>query len=106
MSSCAVPEANIAAYLEFAKRNELVLYLSFPGLRAVWLLERPFVAYVEVLILSVWDSEESMMEFVRKHSPLDQQKSDHGAIAITTHSYRLSALLDGVVRNEIERPES
>ena len=64
------------------------------------------MAYVEVLILSVWDSEESMMEFVKKHSHLDQQKGSHGAIAITTRSYRLSTLLDGEVRDEIERPGS
>jgi hypothetical protein len=32
ISSCALPEANLGAYLEFVERNELALYQSSPGL--------------------------------------------------------------------------
>jgi hypothetical protein len=104
--SCAVPEPNRDAYLEFVKRNELAFYESSPGLVAVWLLERSFVAYVEVLILSVWDSEKSMMGFVEKHSSLDEVKRGHGVIPMAAHSYRLSASLSGKLRNDIEPSES
>jgi hypothetical protein len=104
--SYAVPEPNLGAYLEFVKRNELAFYESSPGLVDVWLLERSFVAYVEVLILSVWDSEKSMMGFVKKHSSLNEVKRDHGVIPIAAHSYRLSASLGGKLRKDIEPSES
>lgn len=71
ISSSAVPDANLARYLQYVKRGELPLYECSPGLVAVWLLERPFVAYSELMVLSVWRNEEFMMVFVEKQPSPD-----------------------------------
>jgi hypothetical protein len=52
ISSSAVPDANIGAYLEYEERNELPLYESNPGHCGV-ATPVALVAYIEVVALSV-----------------------------------------------------
>jgi heme-degrading monooxygenase HmoA len=98
ISSNAVPETNIGAYLEYVERNELPLYESTPGLIKVWVLQRPFVAYTEVVVLSVWKSEEFMTGFVEKHPVLEEVKRDYGAIPLEARAYGFFASRDGDCR--------
>ena len=106
ISSSVVPETNLGAYLAHVEGNEVALRASSPGLIAVWLLDRPFVAYVEVLVVSVWESEESMTDSMEKHPPMDEAKSDYGAIQLEARTYRLLASRDSKPGSNLEQLES
>jgi len=106
ISSSVVPEANLGAYLAHVESNEVVLRASSPGLIAVWLLDRPFVAYVEVLVVSVWESQESMTDSIEKPALPDETKHDLGVIQLEARTYRLLASRDGKPRSNLEHLES
>jgi hypothetical protein len=100
-----VPDANLARYLEYVKRGELPLYESSPGLVAVWLLERSFVAYTEVMVLSVWRNEKFMMVFVEKQPSPDEVKRVYGVTPIESRAYGLTTSLDGKLRSDFQASE-
>jgi hypothetical protein len=71
ISSTTLLEASLNAYVEHVERNEIPSYVAASGLVSVWLLQRRFVACVEVMTLSLWRSEEALTQFVEKRPPLD-----------------------------------
>ena len=55
----------------------------------VWLLQRQFVAYVELVLLSIWKTEEEMNAFVASQPP-DPILTGEGVIQIEARTYELS----------------
>ncbi len=52
-----------------AQTHEIADYESAAGLVSVWLLRRPFVPYVEVMTVSVWESEQALHQFIKSQAP-------------------------------------
>jgi heme-degrading monooxygenase HmoA len=98
VSSIAVPESNLDKYLEHVKENELPGYEVAPGLISVWLLRRPFVAYVEVMILSLWQSDEALTGFIESQTEPIGLRSDYGVIHMEPHAYELVVSREGRFR--------
>jgi len=76
---------NLNAYFEHAQTHEIADYESAAGLVSVWLLSRPFVAYVEVMTVSVWESEQALHQFIKSQLPcrLRVPRRKYNAIART-----------------------
>ena len=51
------------AYSEFLKQTGIQDYLATPGNRGVLVLRRPLGAETEFLLVSLWDSEDSIRAF-------------------------------------------
>jgi heme-degrading monooxygenase HmoA len=63
ISSIAIPKAELSNYCEHVRR-ELPQYEGAAGLDSIHVLQREFVAYVEITTLSLWDSEEALRAFL------------------------------------------
>jgi len=88
ISASAVPESSLNDYLAHVERNEIPHYEGASGLVSVWLLERRFVAYVEVMTISLWRSEEALNEFVEKRR-VDLASSGDRGIQLEPWIYQL-----------------
>jgi len=99
ISSTAVLEASLNAYVEHVERNEIPSYVAASGLVSVWLLQRRFVAYVEVMTLSLWRSEEALTQFVEKRPPLDSAQVEHHGIRLEPRLYNLVMSREGALRD-------
>ena len=95
VSSIAVPASKLDRYLEHVEENELPTYETAPGLISVWLLQRPFVAYVEVMTLSLWQSGEALTGFIESQPEPIDLPNDYGVIHMEPHAYELVVRRDG-----------
>ena len=77
ISSTAVLETSLNPHLEHVQRNDIPNYEAASGLVSVWLLERRFVAYVEVMTLSLWQSEGVLKELIQRRRPVDLAKDEY-----------------------------
>jgi len=77
--------------------NAIPAYEAADGLVSVSLLQRPFVGYVEVLILSLWVSEDAMARFLQGKPEVDGGKTD-GTIRVEPHVYEFILSRPGTVR--------
>jgi hypothetical protein len=59
------------------------------GLACFCLLHRPFVAYAELLIISVWHSEQALARFLENRSPIETATGDYGAIQLGAGNYTI-----------------
>lgn len=89
LSSVIVPHAQVSTYLEYVQMSSIPIYENAAGLVSVSLLQRPFVAYVELLTLSIWESEYALSQFVEVQSTTDGAKTQHGIIHFEPHTYQL-----------------
>ncbi len=89
VSSVIVPHPQVSAYLEYVQMSSIPAYENAAGLVSVSLLQRPFVAYVELLTLSLWESEYALSQFDEVQSTTDGVRSQHGIIHFEPHTYQL-----------------
>jgi hypothetical protein len=64
ISSTSVSESRVGSYREFLESSVIPRYETAPGMVRVTLLERYLVAYVEILTVSLWQSRESLQQFL------------------------------------------
>jgi len=103
ISSTAVPESRLSEYLKDVQNNELRSYERAPGLDSVCLLQRAFVAYVEVVIMSIWRSERDLKRFSESWPFRDRTVSEYGGIQIEPRVYKLLMFCKGNMRDvEVE----
>jgi len=95
ISSAIVPSSEFDAYLEHFRSKAIPSYEAAVGLRWVALLQRPVVAYVEAVTLSVWRSEEAMARFLEGKVSKDKLASHSGVIEMDPHAYELTASAEG-----------
>lgn len=95
ISSAIVPSSEIDAYLEHLRTKAIPIYEAAVGLRWVAFLQRPVVAYVEVMTLSVWNSEQAMARFLEGKLFKDKPASHTGVIEMDPHAYELTASAEG-----------
>ena len=86
MSATIVPHSKCEIYLASLQSNAIPAYEAADGLISVALLQRPFGGYVEVLMLSLWVSEDSVARFLQCKPEVDGVKTE-GAIRVEPHVY-------------------
>jgi heme-degrading monooxygenase HmoA len=69
--SAFVLSSLIEPYLDGLRGTVMPIYAAATGLLSVSVLQRHLVAYSEVLIVSSWESEEAMRQFMRHPVHLD-----------------------------------
>jgi hypothetical protein len=74
--------------LKHIKTEVIPSYEQAPGLVMVWVLERPFVAYVELVLLSVWKTAEEMSAS-REGRTADPVLGRAGFIQLEPRTYQL-----------------
>lgn len=94
ISSAFVPVSEFTSYLEYLHGSEIPSYEAAPGLISVWLLQRSLAAYVELMTISSWQSEEAMKLFVETQLPGDRAKNEY-VIQFEAHTYQTVPNRDG-----------
>jgi heme-degrading monooxygenase HmoA len=81
--------------LQYLQSTAIPIYEAAAGLLWVAFLQRPVVAYVEVMTLSVWKSEQAMARFVGGTPTKDNPASPMGVISMDPHAYELFVSAEG-----------
>ena len=63
-----VPAPSLSRCLKHIEQFVIPRYEAAPGLISIWLMQRPFVAYVELATLSMWQSEQDMTRFLESQA--------------------------------------
>lgn len=87
VSAAIVHGSNLNAYLEYVQKNEIPKYEAAGGLASFCVLQRPFVAYVELLIISFWQSEQALTRFLGAQTLAPAATESYGAIQLEPHNY-------------------
>jgi heme-degrading monooxygenase HmoA len=95
ISSAIVPSSEFDAYLEHLRSRAIPTYEAAAGLRWVALLQRPVIAYIEVMTVSVWKSEQAMVRFVESKLAKDNPANHAGVIQLDPHAYYLILSTEG-----------
>ena len=91
-TSCAiVPSHKFPEFLSYVQNSVLPHYQNSQGLISVSLLQRPVVGYVEVLILSIWRSQEALDGFAGNELLVEEIRTRFGAIPMEPRSYEIVA---------------
>jgi heme-degrading monooxygenase HmoA len=98
ISSAVVPESEASSYLEYVQNCEIPCYEVASGLIGVSVLQKPFVAYVELMTVSVWRSEEALNRFVRDQLPADRAKAGRGTLQLSERIYEVVLSREGRLR--------
>jgi heme-degrading monooxygenase HmoA len=99
ISSTAVPDSKLKEYLKDVRRNELRRYELAPGLDSVCLLQKAFVAYVEVVIMSIWRSEGALKRFSESWPSRDGVVSEYGGIQFEPRIYSVMMFCKGTAKD-------
>jgi heme-degrading monooxygenase HmoA len=106
ISSAVVPESMVSSYLEYVQNCEIPCYEVANGLIGVSVLQKPFVAYVELMTVSVWRSEEALKRFVKDQLPADRAEADCGTIELSERIYEVVLSRAGKLRGaDMRGPE-
>jgi heme-degrading monooxygenase HmoA len=89
ISSTIVPKPKLKEHLERVQKSEIPAYEAAPGLHSVWLLERPFVEYIEVMTISLWRSETALNRFLKDLPPVTVDAKEHKEIQLDARLYGL-----------------
>ena len=101
ITSIAIPADRVTEYLEHVERHLIPHYEAARGLDSVWLLQRPFVAYIEVTTMSMWNSEEALTNFF-ENWPFDEAARDYGALELYSQKHTLLGFRQGQNRGADE----
>lgn len=88
ISSIAIPSTKVTDYLEHVRRYWIPRYNRAAGLESLSLLQRELIAYVEVITITVWDSEDALNRFFQDW-PLDDTKCEYAGIEFEPATYSL-----------------
>ena len=100
ISSVVVPQSNLNDYLDHVRHNEILSYAAAPGLVSVSLLQRSFVAYVEVMTVSSWRSLEAMQKFAENLRFCANARVEYDSIQLDPRAYEVVVSCDGEHREE------
>ena len=90
-ASVVVPQLQASKYLEYLETSAIPTYESATGLISVYLLQRSFVAYTEVLTFTVWESDQALHQFVESQPLKGAFTSQWGVIQCEPRAYQLVA---------------
>jgi heme-degrading monooxygenase HmoA len=86
-SSVIVPQNESLAHFEHVRSTLLPNYETAEGLLGVSVSKREVVAYVEVLTISIWQSEDALRRFIQDNNQV--ARKGRGFIALEPHTFEL-----------------
>ena len=89
VSSIVVPQSMVSVQIENMRSRTIPAYQAAEGFVSLCLLQRPFVAHVELLMISVWESEPALDRFTASQLPVDSAERDHDVIRVGSRTYEL-----------------
>jgi hypothetical protein len=98
ISSIAIPKAGIDNYLDHVERDLIPRYQTASGLESISILQRVVVAYVEVITISAWQSQDALTHFFATW-PADM-KHECAGIEFEPHTYTLLMSRQGQRRDQ------
>jgi len=99
VSSVAVPQSMVSVRVEDIRSRTIPTYQAAEGFVSLCLLQRPFVAYVELLMISIWESEAALDRFTASQLPVDGAERDHAIIRLGLRTYELLASSESKARD-------
>jgi hypothetical protein len=87
ISSTIVSESQLGSYLADLESSVIPSYEAAAGMVRVYLLQQRFVAYVEVLTVSLWHSQDGLGRFVEGQSLTEDVGQKHGVIEVEPRSF-------------------
>ena len=88
ISSVAVPQSVVSVQIENMRSPTIPTYQAAEGFVSLCLLQRPFVAYVELLMTSIWESEPVLNRFTASQLAVGVAE-DHNIIRLSLRTYEL-----------------
>jgi heme-degrading monooxygenase HmoA len=82
-------------YLSHVQTSAIPVYEAATGLISVSVFQRLVVGYVELLTLTMWQSEQALTRFLDDSPATDNDRSDYGVIHMEPHVYELVASRQG-----------
>ena len=76
-------------YLSHVHTSSIPVYEAATGLISVSVFQRPVVGYVELLTLTMWQSEQALTRFLDDYPAANNDRSDYGVIHMEPHVYEL-----------------
>ena len=95
ISSTIVPQSTAKLAVEHWRTTILPGYLASQGLIVVCLLQRSFVDYIELMMLSVWKTREALDQFLQRGIGFVVSESSNDIIQLEGHTYDLVAFHAG-----------
>lgn len=92
-------------YLDHVCATAMPIYEATTGLISVLLFRRPAVGYVELLTLTMWQSEQALTRFLESSPATNGLRGDKGVIHMDPHVYELVASRQGIRECEDAEPE-
>jgi len=82
-------------YLDHVHTSAIPAYEAAAGLISVSVFQRLVVGYVELLTLTMWQSEQALTRFLEGRPPTNNDRSDYGVIHMEPHVYELVSSRQG-----------
>jgi heme-degrading monooxygenase HmoA len=99
VSSVAVPQSLVSVQIEDIRSRTIPAYQAAEGFVSLCLLKRPFVAYVELLMISIWESEPAWNRFTASQLPVDGAERDQDVIRLGLRTYELLVSGESTAQN-------
>lgn len=97
ISSTIVHEPQLASYLACLENDVIPKYEAAVGMIRVYQLQRRFVAYVEILTVSLWRSQEAVRGFVESQLLTEDVKRKYCVIEVEPRSFEIVLFRKGKV---------
>jgi len=98
IETTVVPQSGLSAFLDYVAREETPRYETALGLMCLFVSHRVFVAYVEVMVFSLWSRDDLMSNFIKEQPPADELKTSFQAVRLEPRVYDLVTSRDGKFR--------
>lgn len=98
ISSAIVPHAMFDRYLSHVRASTMPVYEAATGLISVSVFQRLVVGYVELLTLTMWQSEQALTRFLEDSPATNNDRNDYGTIHMEPHVYELVVSSQGTRR--------
>jgi heme-degrading monooxygenase HmoA len=89
ISSAIVPHSIFDRYLAHVHASTIPVYEAAPGLISFSVFQRLVVGYVELLTLTMWQSEQALTRFLEDSRATNNDRTDYGLIHMEPHVYEL-----------------
>jgi hypothetical protein len=95
ISSTIVSESELGSYLAYLESGMIPRYEAAAGMLRMYLAKRGFVAYAEVLTVSLWQSQEALDRFVGNQSPIENDNREYNVVEVEPRSFEVVFYVTG-----------
>ena len=90
-----VPCSVLQTYLDHVHNSRIPAYMAAAGLVSVSVCQRPVVSYVELLTLTLWQSEQALSKFLEADLAAAKDRNENDVIHMKPHVYELMVTRQG-----------